>query len=67
VVGDRQSTCSLARVGAPALVGGTGSGATEEARPQDGVAADAVVDNLAAAASWFFQSGSLKSSIRICN
>ena len=53
VVGDRWLDVQLGRaVGARAILVRTGSGATEEARPQDGVAADAVVDNLAAAASW---------------
>jgi D-glycero-D-manno-heptose 1,7-bisphosphate phosphatase len=53
VVGDRWVDVRLARaVGARAVLVRTGSGAAEEARPPAGVTADAVVDNLAAAASW---------------
>ena len=53
VVGDTWLDVGLARsVGARAILVRTGSGAVEERRPPDGVAADAVVDNLAAAASW---------------
>ena len=53
VVGDTWADVQLARaVGARAILVRTGSGAAEERRPPDGVAADTVVDNLAAAASW---------------
>jgi D-glycero-D-manno-heptose 1,7-bisphosphate phosphatase len=53
VVGDRWLDVALARrVGARAVLVRTGYGATEEARPPDGLAADAVADNFAGAASW---------------
>jgi histidinol phosphatase-like enzyme len=53
VVGDKWLDVQLGRaVGAQAILVRTGMGATEEMRPPDQVAADAVVDNLAAAASW---------------
>jgi D-glycero-D-manno-heptose 1,7-bisphosphate phosphatase len=53
VVGDTWRDVGLARsVGARGLLVRTGCGAVEETRPHEGVAADAVVDNLAAAASW---------------
>jgi D-glycero-D-manno-heptose 1,7-bisphosphate phosphatase len=53
VVGDTWRDVQLGRaVGARALLVRTGRGAGEEMRPPDGVTADAVVDNLAAAASW---------------
>ncbi len=53
VVGDAWRDVALARaVGARGVLVRTGCGAVNEMRPQDGVAADAVVDNLAAAASW---------------
>jgi D-glycero-D-manno-heptose 1,7-bisphosphate phosphatase len=53
VVGDTWRDVQLGRaIGARALLVRTGSGAAEEIRPPDGVTADAVVDNLAAAASW---------------
>jgi D-glycero-D-manno-heptose 1,7-bisphosphate phosphatase len=53
VVGDKWIDVRLARtVGAGAILVRTGSGAAEETRPPAGVTADAVVDNLAAAASW---------------
>ncbi len=53
VVGDTWRDVGLARaVGARALLVRTGGGAVEETRPPAGLAADAVVDNLAAAASW---------------
>ena len=53
VVGDTWRDVQLGRaVGARALLVRTGCGAAEEIRPPDGVTADAVVDNLAAAASW---------------
>src|SRR4029077_5591342 len=53
VVGDKWLDVQLARaVGARAILVRTGTGAVEERRPPIGVTADAVVDNLAAAASW---------------
>jgi D-glycero-D-manno-heptose 1,7-bisphosphate phosphatase len=53
VVGDTWRDIGLARaVGARGLLVRTGCGAVEETRPREGLAADAVVDNLAAAASW---------------
>jgi D-glycero-D-manno-heptose 1,7-bisphosphate phosphatase len=53
VVGDTWGDVQLGRtVGARAILVRTGKGAAEERRPPAGVAADAVVDNLAAAASW---------------
>jgi D-glycero-D-manno-heptose 1,7-bisphosphate phosphatase len=53
VVGDKWLDVELGRaVGARAILVRTGSGAVEEKRPPAGVAADVVVDNLAAAASW---------------
>jgi histidinol phosphatase-like enzyme len=60
VVGDKWLDIGLARaVGARGILVRTGTGAAEEARSQPGVSADAIVDNLAAAASWIL--GSLKS------
>jgi len=57
VVGDKWIDVRLARaVGARAILVRTGSGAAEEMRAPAGVAADAVVDNLAAAASWILRS-----------
>jgi D-glycero-D-manno-heptose 1,7-bisphosphate phosphatase len=59
VVGDTWRDVGLARaVGARAILVRTGAGAIEERRPPPGVAADAIVDNLAAAASWILQSHS---------
>jgi D-glycero-D-manno-heptose 1,7-bisphosphate phosphatase len=53
VVGDRWLDVQLGRaVGARTLLVRTGSGTAEETRPLDGLEADAIVDNLAAAASW---------------
>jgi D-glycero-D-manno-heptose 1,7-bisphosphate phosphatase len=53
MVGDKWLDVQLGRaVGARAILVRTGAGAAEEMRPLDGVAADAIVDNLAAAASW---------------
>jgi len=53
VVGDKWGDVALARaVGAKAILVRTGSGAAAEQRPRPGLGADAVVDNLAAAASW---------------
>jgi D-glycero-D-manno-heptose 1,7-bisphosphate phosphatase len=55
-VGDRWLDVALAReVGAAGVLVRTGYGLTEEQRPVNGLAADAVVDNLAAAASWILQ------------
>ena len=57
VVGDRWLDVELARaVGARGVLVRTGYGLTEEARPRDGLAADAVVDNLIAAVSWILRS-----------
>ena len=59
-VGDRWLDVALARsIGARGILVRTGYGLTEETRPVDGLKADAVVDNLVAAASWIL--GSLKS------
>lgn len=56
MVGDKWLDVGLARaVGARAVLVRTGYGATEEAHPQSGLEADAVVDNLAAAASWILR------------
>jgi D-glycero-D-manno-heptose 1,7-bisphosphate phosphatase len=53
VVGDKWRDVQLGRaVGARAILVRTGGGSSEETRPPAGMAADAVVDNLAAAASW---------------
>ena len=53
VVGDTWRDIGLARAcGARGVLVRTGAGAIEEARPQPGLSADAVVDNLAAAVSW---------------
>ena len=57
VVGDKWLDIGLARaVGARGILVRSGTGAAEEARPQPGVSADAIVDNLAAAASWILTS-----------
>jgi len=57
VVGDRWGDVQLGRaIGARAILVRTGSGAAEERRPVDGLAADTIADNLAAAASWALQS-----------
>ena len=57
VVGDKWGDVQLGRaIGARAILVRTGSGAAEERRPVDGVAADTIADNLAAAASWVLQS-----------
>ena len=53
VVGDTWGDVQLGRaVGARAILVRTGKGAAEEMRPRNGVEADVVVDNLAAAAGW---------------
>jgi D-glycero-D-manno-heptose 1,7-bisphosphate phosphatase len=52
-VGDRWVDVGLARrFGGRAVLVRTGYGALEEQRPQDGLTADAVVNNLVEAASW---------------
>lgn len=57
VVGDKWLDVQLARaVGARAILVRTGTGAEEERRPPNGVTADAVVDNLAAATAWILTS-----------
>jgi len=53
VVGDKWLDVELGRaIGARSILVRTGVGAAEEARAPEHIAADAVVDNLAAAASW---------------
>jgi len=53
VVGDKWLDVGLARAaGARGVLVRTGTGAAEEARPRPGISADAIVDNLAGAASW---------------
>jgi histidinol-phosphate phosphatase family protein len=55
-VGDRWLDIALARsIGARGILVRTGCGLTEELRPADGLAADAVVDNLIEAASWILR------------
>jgi D-glycero-D-manno-heptose 1,7-bisphosphate phosphatase len=55
-VGDRWLDVALARaIGAAGLLVRTGYGSTEEQKPVAGLEADAVVDNLAAAASWILR------------
>jgi D-glycero-D-manno-heptose 1,7-bisphosphate phosphatase len=55
-VGDRWLDIGLARtVGARGLLVRTGYGVTEEQRPPEGLAADAVVDNLAGAVGWILR------------
>ena len=57
VIGDRWLDVELARtVGARGVLVRTGYGLTEEARPREALAADAIVDNLIAAASWILRS-----------
>jgi len=56
VVGDRWLDVGLARtVGAKGVLVRTGNGENEERKPPQGLTADAVVDNLMAAASWILQ------------
>ena len=56
VVGDKWVDVGLARgVGAISVLVRTGYGAAEEATPPADLQADAIVDNLAAAASWILQ------------
>ena len=53
VVGDRWLDIGLARtVGARGVLVRTGYGEREEAKPPNGLSADAIVDNLVAASSW---------------
>ena len=55
-VGDRWLDVALARaVGAKGVLVRTGYGSTEELKPQSGLTADAVVNNLAEAASWILR------------
>lgn len=62
VVGDKWLDVQLGREsGARAILVRTGMGAVEERRPPEDITADAVVDNLAAAASWILSS--LKSHV----
>jgi D-glycero-D-manno-heptose 1,7-bisphosphate phosphatase len=62
VIGDTWLDIGLARaVGARGILVRTGAGAAWEVRPSADLAADAVVDNLAAAASWILSS--LKSEV----
>jgi D-glycero-D-manno-heptose 1,7-bisphosphate phosphatase len=57
IVGDKWMDVELGRaVGAQAVLVRTGMGAAAEAQPPEGTTADAVVDNLAAAASWIIRS-----------
>jgi D-glycero-D-manno-heptose 1,7-bisphosphate phosphatase len=59
VVGDRWHDIQAGRaVGSRTLLVRTGYGRTEEASPKPGVAADAIVDNLAEGASWILQAAS---------
>jgi len=58
VIGDRWLDVQLARnVGARGILVRTGYGATEERQPPDGVAAEAIADNLIAAATWILRNG----------
>jgi D-glycero-D-manno-heptose 1,7-bisphosphate phosphatase len=53
VVGDKWKDIGLARgIGARGILVRTGYGASQEGQPKAGLAADAVVDNLAEAVSW---------------
>ena len=59
VIGDRWRDVEMARaVGARGVLVRTGYGLTEEARPRESLAADAIADNLIAAVSWILRSGS---------
>ena len=61
VVGDTWGDVQLGRtVGARTILVRTGKGAAEEMRPRNGVAADMVVDNLAAAAGWIISNLELR-------
>jgi D-glycero-D-manno-heptose 1,7-bisphosphate phosphatase len=60
MVGDKWTDVQLGRaVGARAILVRTGGGAAEERRPLEGVSADAIVDNLAAAASWILREAAI--------
>ncbi len=62
-IGDRWLDVALARaVGARGVLVRTGYGLAEEMRPPEGLKADAVVDNLIAAASWVL--ANLKTSLK---
>ena len=62
MVGDKWLDIALAKAaGARGILVRTGTGAAEESRPQAGLSADAIVDNLAAAGSWILTS--LKSEV----
>ena len=62
VVGDTWTDVGLGRaVGARSILVRTGVGAEQEAAPIEGVKADAVVDNLAAAVSWILLKFKVKS------
>jgi D-glycero-D-manno-heptose 1,7-bisphosphate phosphatase len=62
VVGDKWIDVGLANaVGARGILVRTGYGAAEESTPNARFAADAIVDNLAAAASWILQKLKVKS------
>ncbi|HEY7286568.1 MAG TPA: HAD family hydrolase [Vicinamibacterales bacterium] len=64
VVGDKWIDVALAQaVGAKGVLVRTGYGAEEEKRGAPGLAADAIVDNLAAASSWVIQQFNLQSAI----
>ena len=62
VVGDKWLDVELGgRIGGRGILVRTGLGATEEGRPPADVKADAIVDNLAAAASWILGNLELRS------
>ena len=62
VVGDKWIDVALARtIGAKGVLVRTGYGTNEEKHPAPGIAADAIVDNLAAAASWVIREFNLQS------
>jgi D-glycero-D-manno-heptose 1,7-bisphosphate phosphatase len=64
VVGDKWSDIELARAaGAGGVLVRTGRGAAEQSRHGVGITADAIVDNLAAAASWILEN--LRSGDRV--
>jgi histidinol phosphatase-like enzyme len=57
-IGDRWLDVALARaVGARGVLVRTGYGKTEEVRPQAGLHADAIVDNLIEATGWILSAG----------
>ncbi len=64
VVGDRWLDVALAReVGGRGILVRTGYGAREERRPQQGLAADAVVNNLIEAVGWILRHAESESSV----